>query len=278
MYNEVTQFAADILVRNPTATTPPKKADRALASRLQSVLEKLERHGFGAWQPGTVPFCQPGLPALRLREDVGITGVKVRLVGNLVEKGNDVPVYMDLWNHHGRRAPKDVVYSVCRQNDRGIIVGTMVRDIIRYTDLRDMISQYDGGTWTERHFRMQLQCDSNNDKIEASPELILSQLQSAVKQASELGITDFAHALLPSVGDNLQGMEMTPYLVGQYGTMPVAIRLAPMVDSSFKMRFYIISPRGLVKIDFGAISIDIGGNVIYSCMDIGKLLAGPAKK
>jgi len=274
MYDEVTQFAADILVRNPTATTPPKKADHALASRLKLVLEKLEKHGFRDWMPGQVPDFRPGSAALRQRQDAGICGIKVRLVGNLVEKGVTVSVYMDLWNHYGRRAPKDVAYSVCRQSsDRGIIIGTMVRDIIRFTDLRDMVSHYDGGTWTERHFRMQLQCDANNAKLNASPELILSQLQSAVKQASELGITDFAHALLPGAGDDCQSADMDPYLVGLYGTMPVAIRLAHQKDLNFKMEFYIISPRGLCKLDFGSVLIGISGAVIDKEMDIGKLLA-----
>ena len=271
MYEDATQFAADLLSRWDGATTPPKKLDRSLAMRLGKVLAKLDRHGFSAWVP-TGAWHSGVAPS-------GGVAPRVRIVGNLVDKGVDIPVYMDLWNHHGRLTPKDIAYSVCRQsNDRGIIVGTMVRDIIRYTDLRDMLSQYDGGTWSERHYRAQLACDAVNKKLTVSPELILGQMTAAVKQLVELGITNECHALLPAAGDDMQGATMTPYLVGLYGTMPCAIRLAYMPDCNLLMEFYIVSGKGLCKIDFGHILIGISTKVLDKAMDIGKLLAGPKAK
>jgi hypothetical protein len=271
MYEDATQFAAGILAVSRGATTPPKKLDRSLAMRLGKVLAKLDAHGFGSWGPGVLAPADPkssvdGRP-------------RVRIVGNLVDKGESIPVYMDLWNHHNRLTPKDIAYSVCKlSNDRGVIVGTMVRDIIRYTDLRDMISQYDGGTWTERHFRAQLGCDAANKKLPVSPELILGQMSAAVKQLVELGITNECHALLPAAGDELQHMTMTPYLVGMYGAMPCAIRLAYQQDCNLKMEFYIVSGKGLCKVDFGYILIGISTKVLDKAMDIGKLLAGPKAK
>ena len=38
MYDDATQFAADLLSRRDGATTPPKKLDRSLAMRLGKVI------------------------------------------------------------------------------------------------------------------------------------------------------------------------------------------------------------------------------------------------
>ena len=265
MYDETLDDAAHMLARKAGVLVEPKKGDRTLTARLHSITDKLEAIGFGGWRMAD-------------QAPAGPSAARVRLVGNHVANAVVGPeVLFDIWNHHARLSPKDLTFS-CYWSDtgRGVAVGAHVGAILRITDLRSRTSWHDREDWSERHFRAQLCSDARNRDLQVNPDFTIRQMFSATTQLAELGITDARHALLPDAGSETQNMKMVPYLVGMYGTMPTAIRMSYQRTSfAMTMEFYIMSPKGLCKVDFGNITLDITGQLVSKSMDIGKLLTGP---
>ena len=255
------EIAAAALALSTRYSTPPSKVDRQYSRMLAELLELLGTLGFAGWTTGVIPP----------KEDCW-RGHKARLLGQ--DSATKGEVYLDLWQQHSRLSPKHMTMLVTRADTgRGLLVGVHI-GTLRCTDLRTRTTYYDDVIWAERHFSAQLRCDQYNSQLSAEPEVIARQMAAATVQLAELGITDVKHALLPKPWEDHYGITMVPYLVGMYGTMPCAVRLAYKNSDDLLMEFYLVSATGLCKLDFGQLVIGPTGKVVDSKMDIGKLLGG----
>jgi hypothetical protein len=260
--NEIAAAATGLSTRGGNKKGPVK-ADRTYTARCEELLQKLGDLGFGSWT---------SVPVGKRPEDP-----EAQLDG--VELSSGDVVSLRLHNNHGKLVPKHVSFSLVRvRNQRGVIVGVHV-GTFRFTDLRTKQSYYDGALWGLGHFRAQLAVEQYREQLTIAPEVVESHLARAAAKLVEMGITNTRHVILPRAGDcSVRDINMIPYLVGDYGAMPVAIRLMYTKATSLTMQFYIIGPIGLVNLDFGFLDLNSNGDVDDSMMDIGKLLAGPTKK
>ena len=269
MYEKEIAEAAAVMSQQTWRKTASTKSDRTFTLRIAEILERLEQLGFGGWTTGVVPVDSQG--------NTKWGEPRCKLMG--CEVATSDPVYLDLHNHFCHVSPKYIAFSLRRvSNDRGILLGVNIGSL-RMTDLRTRVSYYDDAQWSEVHFGGQLRADALNKKMPVTPEVIQRQLATATAHLAEIGITDPKHALLPRPYDDMYSIVLQPYLVGMYGAMPCAIRMSykDQGDRLLRLEFYIVSPDGLCKLDFGHLHIDASGTVVDKEMDIGKLLAGPVR-
>ena len=257
------EIAAAAVILSSSNGKPAKKVDRTYTVRMEELLQKLGEMGFGGWKVAAV--------------GKGLDDPDAQLEG--IEDSTSDLMTLRIYHSHGRRVPKHLTFSMIRQrNQRGVIIGVHV-GTLRMTDLRTKQSYYDGAAWGLQHFRAQLAVENYRGKMNISPETVESHLAAAMKELVELGITEPQHLLLPAAGtERIRSLDMVPYLVGKYGDMPVAISMTYTSTDAITLTFFIVSPSGLVNLDFGFLQLTKYGRVGGKQMDIGKLLAGPTKK
>jgi len=241
--------------------TAPSKPDRTYAPRVLSLLGTLGKLNFGEWVMGPKPDPKSaswwGAVA------------RCRLQGKDLSSPEGRTVYLDLYNHHAKRVPKDVAFSVTLEDGRGLVVG-LCREDIRYTDVRTRTSVYDGIPWTEQNFKFQLQADAcNRDQLKLPPEKVILQVAAAMKFLVDVGITDCRHVLLGE--DDVYRCDMKPYLIGMYGTVPCAMSMDYRYGAEMNVWFHTLSPMGLAQDNFGHIRVGISGELVESELDLAAL-------
>ena len=256
MYEQEISFIAQTMSRSrwrAPAQNAVVKTDRQFTRMLTELLEDLAGKGFSDWG-------QPVVPPKKDYYDPRITILS-----------QDGTVELSLYNLHSRIAPKHIAYRITDvATGHALLLGTYTGSL-RMTDLRTMVSQYDGVTWCERHFLGQLKVDTYNNQLQVGPGVIEKQVVAALAIMKDIGITDTKHALLPGAGSDISYTTMRPWLVGMYGTMPVAVSID--YKYYFCMQFYAIDITGICNLDFGFVKVDEDGKFEKN-LDIGKLLGG----
>ena len=236
----------------------PVKLDKQYLGKVGDVLSKLTELGFGQWSTGTVPNNNSSWDP------------RAAMIGATT---GGAPVTLQLWQHAGKRTPKNITMAVT-DNDQAkcLVLGTH-SGVLRMTDLRDYRTYYDDVVWEQRHFAAQLAADLYNKRISASPDAVQRQLSAAIVEAARVGITGGHHVLLPRPNNYDYGsIVMVPYLVGVYGVVPTAVRIDYLGELILQVEFRTIDKAGFCSLCFGTITIDEFGKVASRDMDVAALL------
>lgn len=260
MYEKEIEQAAFHLSRRDD--DPKKKADRQYVERTAELFDIFAQLGFGEWTSMLKNYIE--------RKDK-TDRPRVTFVGKELASGDAMEV--ELYNAYNRCMPKDLTFRLSYQNGRAIAVGQHC-GTMRFTDLRNMRSYYDGFVWAASRLNGQLWAEKEAQTLRITPSEIEAHIAAATIQMNEHGIDNIQHALLPAPGgDKYRQITMKPYLVGAYGDMPVAININYIATAVVQITFYMVSASGLCVKQFGYVNLDRSGKVEEVKVDIGKLLA-----